>query len=91
MHFLWVDRSVCPCFIDLTSHKFTTSAFLVHRLTGERFSGGMRSDGGREAVRERGEEQGGWDVRSGMRGRVRQRDQGKHKEGEINWGCEQKG
>lgn len=51
MHFLWVDRSVCPCFIDLTSHKFTTSAFLVHRLTGERFSGGMRSEGGSEGKR----------------------------------------
>ena len=47
MHCLWVDRSACPCFIDLTPHKFTTSAFLVLHLTEERFSGGMRSDGGR--------------------------------------------
>lgn len=47
-HCLWVDRSACPCFIDLTPHKFTTSAFPVHHLTGERFSGGMRSDRGRE-------------------------------------------
>lgn len=47
-HCLWVDRSACPCFIDLTAHKFTTSAFPVLHLTGERFSGGMRSDRGRE-------------------------------------------
>lgn len=47
-HCVWMDRSACPCFIDLTPHKFTTSAFLVLHLTGERFSGGMRSDRGRE-------------------------------------------
>lgn len=59
-HCLWVDRSACPCFIDLTPREFTTSAFLVHRLTGERFSGGMRSDRGREMeVEERREEEGG--------------------------------
>lgn len=79
MHFLWVDRSACPCFIDLTPHKFTTSAFLVHHLTGERFSAGMRSDGGREAGRERGEEEGGWDVGSGTRRRVSQRERGKQR------------
>lgn len=48
-----------PCFIDLAPHKFTTSAFLVHRLTAERFSAGMRSDGEREAGRgKRGEGKG---------------------------------
>lgn len=31
---LWVDRSGCPCFIDPSSHKFTTSAVLVLGLTG---------------------------------------------------------
>lgn len=51
IHFLWVDHSACPCFIDPTPRKFTTSAFPVHRLTGERFSAGMRSDGGRESAR----------------------------------------
>lgn len=53
MHCLWADRSACPCFIDLTPHKFTTSAFLVLRLTGQRFRGGMRSDRGREMEGER--------------------------------------
>ena len=62
MHRLWVDRSACPCFIDLTPHKFTTSAFLVLHLTGERFSGGMRSDRGREM-----------EVKWKGRGRVRRR------------------
>lgn len=47
-HCLWADRSARPCGIDLAPHKFTTSAFLVLPLTGERFSGGMRSDRGRE-------------------------------------------
>lgn len=46
-HFLWVDHSACPCFIDLAPLKFTTSAIPACRLTGRRFSAGMRSDGGR--------------------------------------------
>lgn len=68
MHCLWVDRSACPCFIDLTPHKFTTSAFLVLHLTGERFTGGMRSDRGREmegkgrGERKRKSEGAMWDV-----------------------------
>ncbi len=61
-----------------TPHKFTTSAFLVHHLTGERFTGGMRSDRGREMEgkgREKGEEEGGreWDAGGGTRGRVSRR------------------
>lgn len=55
MHFLWVDHSACPCFIDLAPLKFTTSAIPARRLTGRRFSARMRSDGGRGRKR-RGEE-----------------------------------
>lgn len=59
MHCLLADRSACPCFIDLTPHKFTTSAFLVLHLTEERFRGGMRSDRGREMEGTREDGEGG--------------------------------
>lgn len=55
-HFLWVDHSACPCFIDLAPLKFTTSAIPARRLTDRRFSAGMRSDGGRGRER-RGDEE----------------------------------
>lgn len=67
-HCLWADRSACPCFIDLTLHKFPTSAFPVLDLTGERFSEGMRSDRGREME---GKGKGGG--RAGHRGGTRRR------------------
>ena len=81
MHCLWVDRSACPCFIDLTTHKFTTSAFLVHHLTAERFSGGMRSDRGREMD---GEEEGGRSEGESM-------EMGEQRRREIKRGYERKG
>lgn len=73
-HCLRVDRSACPCFIDLAPHKFTTSAFLVHHLTAERFSGGMRSDRGREME---GEEEG--------RAKVKESESKEMSEGGERW------
>lgn len=79
-HFLWEDHSACPCFIDLSPLKFTTSAILTRCLTGRRFSAGMRSDGGKNG------EEGGLAV-----GSLRRSQNGfgeKRKKGEIKAGLQ---